>query len=414
VRLTNSRIMYVIDSHRKTRRCFIHVLAAGLSVFGLALPVPVRAQEDLFESGVVRLVEEARTSDDDLPEDALFINPRFLAMDAEGNIYLSDFDAHHVKVFGPDGKFKRLIGRNGQGPGELAGPSNIEVAGNRLIVWEAFNNRFSIMTLDGKFEKTAPRIHGGYGDLYDLKALPDGRLIALVNRGVPADYQGPLPAETDYAVLLLSPDLKPLKTIFEQTLVRRKWYKHPETQNAAPAPFPYHPRVCMDVSPKGRIAIGVNRAYEIDWHDADKGRIAAVNRPFAPVRVEDRDKKAHFDGFKMRVIIDEQSKIINKAPSYIVENTEFPETMPPFREIIFDGRGNLWVLIFPPDRRSNIFDVFSPEGMFLNRITVEGGWIEHSVYASSQKRFHGDFLWKIEKDAEDFSSLVKYRIMPGK
>jgi len=386
-------------------------------VFLLASFVPSaasQAQADLFKSGKVRLVEESRTADAGLPDQAVFRNPQNLAVDAQGNVYVSDWAAHHVKVFGPDGKFKRLIGRQGQGPGDFNGPSIVEISGDHLIIWESMNSRFSILTLDGKFVKTADRLHGARGNLYALKALPDGRFIAFIDKGLPERYQEPLPAEKDYVILLLSSDLKILKTVFEQKFIRSKWYRHPETQAAAQAPFPYHPDVTMDVSPKGVIAVGISRAYEIEWHDADKGRIAMINRPYTPVKVEERDKKAHFDIFKMRVIINNQSKLISKAPDYIVRNTEFPENMPPFRGIVFDGKGNLWVRIFPQDRSSDIYDIFSPESKFLSRVAVEGGPIEESVYSSGQKRFHGDFLWKIEKDADEFASLVKYRLTPGK
>lgn len=379
-----------------------------------ALPPAARAQADLFKSGRIRLVEECRTSDDSLPEEALFRNPRYLAVDDRGNVFISDFDANHIKVFGPDGAFQRLIGRPGQGPGELSGPSAIAVAGRHLIVWEAIGRRFSVLTLDGKCERTAPGIHGAYGDLIDLKALPDGRIVAWIDRGLPANSQGRLPEEGDYAVLLLSPDLKPVKTVFERKLRGFKWFRHPETQAAARAPFPFHPKLTMDVSPQGTIAVGLSRGYEIEWHDADEGRIASVARPYTPLKIEERDKAAHFSVFKMRVIIDDQSRIINKAPDYIVANTEFPENLPPFRGIIFDGRGNLWVQLYTPDRIDNVFDVFSPDGEFLNRIAVAGGPIETAFSYPASKRFHGDLLWKIEKDAEEFSSLVKYRVTAGR
>lgn len=68
-----------------------------------------------------------------------------MAVDARGGVYVSDFQANHIKVFGPDGTFRRAIGRQGQGPGDLSGPSNIEVSGERLVVWEgfrAFEKRF--------------------------------------------------------------------------------------------------------------------------------------------------------------------------------------------------------------------------------------------------------------------------------
>jgi hypothetical protein len=116
----------------------------------------------------------------------------------------------------------------------------------------------------------------------------------------------------------------------------------------------------------------------------------------------------------MRVMVNNKMETTWGAPDYIVKVTEFPESFPPYRGISFDGRGNLWVQIYMSDRSPNVFDVFSPDGRYRNRITVEGGPIEPSFSSHSLMRFHESFLWKIEKDADDFASLVKYRLMPGK
>jgi len=386
-----------------------------LMISALASPSPVSGQSpaDLFKSGRVRLVEEVRISDKDLPDRALFQNPRSLAFDSLGQIYVADFDANHIKVFGPDGKFRTTIGRAGQGPGDLYGPSIVEIAGERIVVWEAMNKRFSILDLKGKLIRTAKAVHGAQGDLQALRALPDGRLIAFIERGLPDKFQGPLPEERNYAVLLLSADLEIEATIYEQKLPNRKWTRHPENQGLIQIGFPYHPRVDADISPQGTVAIGLNRAYDIGLFDPAKGRIATVTRPYTPIKLEDRDKQDHFSQFRMVVFNDGQKSFVNKAPAYIVKATQFPDYLPPYRDLIFDGRGRLWVQVFTPERATNVFDIFDPSGKFLNRITVEGATIDANFASAFEKRFAGDVLWKIEKDTDGFASLFKYRLSPG-
>jgi hypothetical protein len=385
-------------------------------ILALSLPSPSSGQgpADLFKSGRIRLVEEVCVTDKDLPENALFQNPRSLAVDPQGNVYVADFDANHIKVFGPDGKFLRTIGRKGQGPGDLGGPANIEITGERIVVWEAMNRRFSILDMKGGLIRTAKAVHGGQGDLMGLKALPNGRLVAFVDKGLPENFQGRLPDERDYAVLLLSPDLAPMTTIYEQKVLSRRWTRHPETQGLIQIGFPYHPRVNADISPQGTVAIGLNRTYDIGLFDPAKGQIATMTRPFTPIKIEERDKQAHFSQFRMVVYTEGKKSIVNKAPDYIVKATEFPEFLPPHRGLIFDGRGRLWVQVLTSGRETNVFDIFAPKGEFLNRVAVEGASIEAPFTSAFEKRFAGDFLWKIEKDADGFASLVKYRIAPGK
>jgi hypothetical protein len=382
----------------------------------LVLPSLALAQgpAGLFESGRIRLVEEARITDENLPENALFQNPRCLAMDGKGNVYVSDFDANHIKVFGPDGKFRTTIGRKGQGPGEFLWPANVEISGDRLVVWEAMNRRFSILDLRGEFIKSAPAVHGGQGELMALRALSGGRFAAFIERGLSPQFQGRLPEERDYALLLLSADLAPVRTIFEQKIRNRRWTRHPETQGLLQVGFPYHPRINADVSPEGTLAVGPAETYEIGIYDPDKGRLASIIRPFTPIKLEERDKQAHFGIYKMTVFTEGKKTVVAKVPDYVVKNTEFPEFLPPYRGLIYDGRGRLWVQVFTAERKTNVFDVFSAKGEFLNRVIVDGASIDASFATAFEKRFTGDVLWKIEKNEEGFASLVKYRLTPGK
>lgn len=397
----------------------------AIAAITLALPSPsisqspVQTAADLFKSGRVRLVEEVRVADKDLPENAFFQNPRGVAVDARGSVYVTDFEANHIKVFGPDGKFRTTIGRKGQGPGDLSAPSNIEISGERIVVWEAMNRRFSILDMKGGLIKTAKPIHGGWGDLMAIRALPDGRMAALIEKGLPDQFQGQLPGEREYAVVLLSADLEPAGTIYEQKVLNRRWTRHPETQGLIQIAFPYHPRVEAAIAAGGTAAVGWNGKYEIGLYDLGKGagkeRIATLVRPYTPIKLEERDKQAHFSQYKMVVYTEGKRTVVPKPPDYIVKGTDFPEFLPPYRGMIFDGRGRLWVQAFTPGREMNVFDIFEgsgPKGEFLGRVTVEGATIDGTFTSGFEKRFVGDYLWKIERDADGFASLVKYRVGP--
>ena len=58
-----------------------------------------------------------------MPKDVLFAGPGALDCDAAGNVYVMDFSDNNIKQFDASGKFMKLIGRKGQGPGEFSIPS---------------------------------------------------------------------------------------------------------------------------------------------------------------------------------------------------------------------------------------------------------------------------------------------------
>ena len=418
----------------------------------LALPFPSLGQSpaqssspSLLQSGRIRLVEEIRVSDKDLPESALFQNPRGVAVDASGNVYVSDFEANHIKIFGPDGKFRTTIGRKGQGPGDLSAPSNIEISGERIVVWEAMNRRFSILDLKGGLIKAAKPIHGGWGDLMALRALPDGRLAAFIEKGFPEQAQIQLTGERDYAVVLLSADLEPAGTVYEQKVLNRRWTRHPETQGLIQIGFPYHPRVEAAIAAGGSAAKGAGAGASrrsggtgstrsgcmISGRGRGKSgsRRSSVRTPRSSSR--SATSRPIFPSTRMVVYTDGKKTVVPKPPDYIVKGTDFPETLPPYRGMIFDGRGRLWVQVYTPERENNVFDVWDVggngegavsarvggavggdnKGRFLGRVKVEGAPIDGSFTSGFEKRFVGDYLWRIERDADGYASLVRYKIV---
>jgi hypothetical protein len=372
------------------------------------------SQTGLFKTGRVELILEERVTDKDMPAGSEFQNPRGLAVDAKGYVYVADAGANDIKVFGPDGKFVRTLGRKGQGPGEFQGPELIETSGEKLFVWETLNRRISLLRLDGSFIKSVPFSPGVFGILVRMGALADGRLVLFIERGLPQDFSGPVPQTQDFAVELYSADLTPLRTIYEKKIRASRLVMSPEYKTHVRVPFPYNPNVRGDVAPSGILAIGYTEKYEMELYDPDRGRLSVFSHTFKPVKLEERDKKAHFDRFRMTVFRDGVRTQLPKPPDVILQNTEFPEFLPPYRDFFFDAAGNIWVQVFVASRASNVFDIFSPKGEFIRQVTLEGAPIDDTFVSSLGKRFIEGGLWRIERDEEGYASLVKYRLFAAK
>lgn len=69
-----------------------------------------------------------------------FRNPSDICIDKEGNYYISDAGKNEILVYDKNGKLKKRIGKNGQGPGDFGYPASIKIDNNNnLVVSESIN-----------------------------------------------------------------------------------------------------------------------------------------------------------------------------------------------------------------------------------------------------------------------------------
>jgi len=392
------------------RKKAIAAAALWATIFVSAATAQIRPLADVYKTGRVKLIEEVRVSDKAFPAGIVFQNPRGVAADAKGRVYVADADAHHLKVFGANGKFLRTIGRKGQGPGEFQGPEFVEIGGGRIYVWESMNRRISAFDAEGKFITSTPFNPGAFGVFIRMRALPDGRLVVYYERGFAEGSMTRVPDSQDRVVELLSAEAKLIRTLYERKVRSSRLAWVAELSRYVRVPFPYHPAVAMEVTPAGLVAVGLSDKNGFEVLDPDQGRLAAFSRPYQPVRLTEKDKQDHFGRFRMTVFKDNIKTVLPKPPEYIVKDTEFPDVLPAFRGLIADGEGSLWVHVYVESRATNVFDVFDLKNGFLARITVEGASVGHDFANSLSNRFAGGALWMIERDEDGYASLVKYHL----
>ncbi len=101
-----------------------------------------------------------------------------LAVDGLGNIFLLDESLAKVYRFDPQGKFVDRFGSKGQAPGQLDNPRDIAIDGQGRI-YVADNNGLHIFDAGGTYLKSLPRFY--QGALFDLKFGLDGNLYLVTN-----------------------------------------------------------------------------------------------------------------------------------------------------------------------------------------------------------------------------------------
>lgn len=79
-----------------------------------------------------------------------FSKPTYLAVDADGNLFVSDTWNNRIEVFDADGKFIRTFGKAGDGPGYFARPKGIAIdCDGHVWVADGVQDRLQVFTPDG-------------------------------------------------------------------------------------------------------------------------------------------------------------------------------------------------------------------------------------------------------------------------
>lgn len=102
----------------------------------------------------------------------LFIRPSGIAID-EDRIYVVDTHGHQMLVFAKkDGKFLFRFGKNGANSGDFNYPTNIFIGRERLLyVTDSMNFRVQIFDRDGNFLSTFGKLGDGSGDFSKPKGI---------------------------------------------------------------------------------------------------------------------------------------------------------------------------------------------------------------------------------------------------
>ncbi len=90
-----------------------------------------------------------------------FSKPTSVAVDQDGNVYVTDMLNYRVEIFDADGKFIRAFGKHGDGPGYFAMPKGIAVdCDGHIWVTDTMQNRVHLFTQEGDLLMWMGNQHG--------------------------------------------------------------------------------------------------------------------------------------------------------------------------------------------------------------------------------------------------------------
>ncbi len=364
------------------------------SLFGLD-DLPSDQESSLakaYKKGEIHLTECLSLDSSDLPSDIVLSYITDFTVTQNGYIFICDSQQNHLIVFDQAGKFIKVIGRLGKGPGDLGSPAYLATNGTHVLVHEISNRRTSVFDQEGNFIKILNSKL--FSRLDRMKFLPNGELLIQTTKRNIGENTG-----QEKILYLLNRDLSAEKIIYQKNVLEEKMISKPIRIFV---PQPFQALVSWDISPSGLIYIGFQGRYTIEVFNSRTGKETEFSHPFKPVRTTDEDRDDYFSDF----VIATGNDIIKKIPDYIVDNAIMPSAKPAFYQIVIDYQGN--VLVFPSLSHGDeniVFDAFMPNGRYIQTVKIGKQLIN-----SNHLLFTQGFLWTRLLSEDEEPVLKKYMI----
>ena len=108
---------------------------------------------DVFDADSFKLLRHIGTpgKKHTLTEPGTFSLPSSVALDKEGNVYVTDTLNNRVEIFDPDGNFISMFGKNNDGPAGFTRPKGIAVDSDKNVwVMDTYQDRLKVFDQEGR------------------------------------------------------------------------------------------------------------------------------------------------------------------------------------------------------------------------------------------------------------------------
>lgn len=346
------------------------------------------------ETSAWRIEEELRIGTADGAGPDLFGSIHDLAVDTHGRIYILDGQAREVRVFNPEGRYLRTIGRSGSGPGEFKNPIGLRWdESGRLWVVDPGNARYAIFDTTGVYQTMVRRtsnffrLHwpGGFdesGRFYDTAILQvagsTDRTEGLVAFNV--DTQDPVAVDT-----ILIPEFE--GQTFEAL--------NESGRRFMSIPVPFTPRLAWHFDPGDALWTSITGNYRITRINATGDTSRIVERAFQPAPVAAADLAE----------LEERLEWFTSQGGK-VNRSRIPTIKPAIHSFFTDPDGYLWVQpVTAAEDQGRVLDLFDPDGRYLGQLRLP------FPIGYFPPRIIGDRLYAVIEDDLEVEYVVRARII---
>ena len=341
-----------------------------------------------------RLVEDLRIGGgDDGPTS--FNDIRDVAVDKSGRVYVLDYQTQEIRLFGADGKFIRLLGRSGAGPGEFRQPNGIRLAPDgTLWVNDHRNARYTVFSSTGDFAKQVSVAPWGYGFRWDGTFDAQGRLMeAIPLRTNPADRSARVIRRYDPAAAKF--DSLTIPSCFESGQYKDWSVTWKNGTMSGVSAIPFAPMAVSHITPTGTWLCALGDEYHVKLLRFNGGApISEVKSTSSAVPISAAARDSAIKRFYAPP---------SNVPPGTLDESRIPTAYARIEEVDVDDEGRIWVR-----RRAAIglaIDIWSFNGKLV-------ATIDAPVYFEKYRPFivRNGALYVVVTDADGVPAIVRYRI----
>lgn len=322
-----------------------------------------------------------------------FLYTKSIDADAKGRIFVLDRKTQDIRVFGPDGKLVRVIGRKGSGPGETRDAEGLVfVRDGNLWVRDASNSRFSVFNGEGVFQSAwTMKFCTSQGE-WNPQPDKQGRIIdwdCAPGRGTTREYLV-VAYRTDKSridTLGIKPPCGDPKLNESSTWITRT------ERSTMYRTIPFAVWYTTALGPDGtEWCVPTTANYEILRLRPGSSDTLRISRTAArlPVTAADRDS-----------II---AEIESKGPTGL-DFSRIPKEKPVIERLTVDDQGRLWVRR-TPNKGVVTFDIFGANGRIIASTTMSGcrtsTWLPFVV--------RRDHIYTVCLDDDDVQFVTRFKV----
>jgi hypothetical protein len=336
--------------------------------------------------------------DDDGP--ASFGQIKGLVVDDQGRIVVLESQAQELRVFGPDGRPIRTLGRRGEGPGEMRNANGLLMAPDgRIWVPDPQLGRMSVFDIDAGHVEAHPWRVRQWGWVFDGAIDPAGRVIVPSNAQYGDErwqvlriYNAAMEVQ-DSVRVELSP---PFGTDVEHPSAFR--WEVTGGWGYIGVPFYAGSQRVVTAGPGYWLTVDGDASYRVVRWEAgrDTTLVIETRRAAVPVTVAERDSAMA----SVRETVRERGGEARLDPSRV------PPVRPAVSDLFVSTDGDLWVHATTPDRGLATWDVYDATGRY--RGTAVGAL---RPYRWVRPVIRGDRFWAVVTDELDVQHVVAGRLV---